>query len=110
MVRQAHSYLVGAMSGATLIAMAIAAFVLLASAQVFRDWPLPGLVGGEESSSLSERPPAGGSEAPTLASAAAGRAVASSTNPVAPGGSVGSGQGGNAGSGRPESVLAPKSV
>ena len=34
MIRQARTYLVGAMSGATLIAIAIAAFVLLVTAEV----------------------------------------------------------------------------
>jgi hypothetical protein len=42
-IRQAHTYLVGALGGATLIAIAIAAFVMLVSAQVFTDWPLAGL-------------------------------------------------------------------
>jgi len=46
MIRQAHTYLVSAMSGATLIAIAIAAFVMLVSAQVFRDWPLAALGDG----------------------------------------------------------------
>ena len=43
MIRQAHTYLVSAMSGATLIAIAIAVFVVLVSAQVFRDWPIAAL-------------------------------------------------------------------
>ena len=47
MIRQAHTYMAGAMSGATLIAIAIAAFVLLVSAQVFKSWPIPDLGGGE---------------------------------------------------------------
>jgi hypothetical protein len=54
MVRQAHTYLVGAMSGATLIAAAIAVFVVLVTAQVFQDWPIAGLGGGgEDSASVS---------------------------------------------------------
>ena len=48
MIRQARTYLVGAMSGATLIAIAIAVFVLLVSAQVFRDWPIAALGGGDD--------------------------------------------------------------
>jgi hypothetical protein len=48
MIRQAHTYLVSAMSGATLIAIAIVVFVLLVSAQVFRDFPLAGLNGGDD--------------------------------------------------------------
>jgi hypothetical protein len=59
MIRQAHTYLVGAMSGATLIAIAIAVFVVLVSAQVFRDWPLAALgKGGDETAAVSEARPA----------------------------------------------------
>ncbi len=43
MIRQAHTYLAGAVSGTALIAVAIVAFVLLVSAQAIRDWPLGGL-------------------------------------------------------------------
>jgi hypothetical protein len=39
MIRQAHTYLVGALSGTVLIGAAIAVFVVLVSAQVFKDWP-----------------------------------------------------------------------
>jgi hypothetical protein len=52
MIRQARTYLVGAMSGASLIAIAIAVFVLLVSTQVF-DWPVAGLLGGGEQPSVS---------------------------------------------------------
>ena len=63
MIRQAHTYLVGAMSGATLIAIAIAAFVLLVSAQVFGDWPVAALQNGEDGASVSASQPAGGTPA-----------------------------------------------
>ena len=53
MIRQAHTYLAGAMGGATLIAIAIAVFVVLVSAQVFRDWPLAAL-GGDDGAAVSE--------------------------------------------------------
>lgn len=43
MIRQAHTYLAGAVSGTALIAVAIVAFVLLVSTQAIRDWPLGGL-------------------------------------------------------------------
>lgn len=43
MIRQAHTYLVGALSGATLIGIAIGVFVLLVSAQVFHEWPIADL-------------------------------------------------------------------
>ena len=40
MIRQAHTYLVGALSGVTLIGIAIAVFVVLVSAQVFHELPI----------------------------------------------------------------------
>ncbi len=42
MIRQAHTYLVGAVSGTALIAAAVATFVMLVSLQALRDWPLAG--------------------------------------------------------------------
>ena len=55
MVRQAKSYLVGAMSGAGLIAAAVIAFVLLVSALVFEDLPVVGLTGGGDGRRLGRR-------------------------------------------------------
>ncbi len=43
MIRQARKYLLSAVSGASLIAVAIAVFVVLVSAQVFHDWPIAAL-------------------------------------------------------------------
>lgn len=40
MIRQAHTYLVGALSGTVLIGVAIAVFVVLVSTQVFTNWPV----------------------------------------------------------------------
>src|SRR4051794_20185162 len=40
MIRQAHTYLVGALSGVTLIGIAIAVFIVLVSAQVFHELPI----------------------------------------------------------------------
>lgn len=40
MIRQARTYLVGALSGVTLIGAAIVVFAVLVSAQVFHDWPI----------------------------------------------------------------------
>jgi hypothetical protein len=73
MIRQAHTYLVSAMSGATLIAIAIVVFVLLVSAQVFRDFPLAGLTGGgDEQPHISDaRAAAAPAVAPAKASPAA---------------------------------------
>ena len=49
MIRQAHTYLAGAVSGTALVAAAVVAFVLLVSLQALKDWPLAGIsVGGGE--------------------------------------------------------------
>jgi hypothetical protein len=53
MVRQAHNYLVGALSGVTLIGIAIAVFVVLVSAQVFHDWPIAALSSHSDASSVA---------------------------------------------------------
>lgn len=61
MIRQAHTYLVGALSGVVVIGIAIAAFVVLVSAQVFHDLPIPAL-------SSSDQKPAAVSQARALGS------------------------------------------
>lgn len=71
MVRQAQTYLVGAMSGVTLIAIAIAAFVMLVSTQVFTDWPIAGL-GSSDEAAVSDAQPAGSGADGGAAAAAAG--------------------------------------
>ncbi len=53
MIRQAHTYLVGALSGVTLIGIAIGVFVLLVSAQVFHDWPIAELGGHEQKAAVA---------------------------------------------------------
>lgn len=53
MVRQAHNYLAGAVSGTALIAAAMVAFVMLVSFQALRDWPLVGLGGDGSAGSVS---------------------------------------------------------
>jgi len=58
MVKQARNYMVGAMSGAGLIAAAVVAFVLLVSALVFEDLPVLGLGGGGNEASVSANEPA----------------------------------------------------
>jgi len=55
-IRQAHSYLAGAVSGTALIASAIVAFVVLVSLQAVRDWPLANLGGGDTSGVSNARP------------------------------------------------------
>jgi hypothetical protein len=62
MIRQAHTYLVGAVGGAALIAIAVAFFVVLVSAQVFKDWPIAALGGsGDDKAAVSSAHPAAGS-------------------------------------------------
>lgn len=69
MIRQAHTYLAGAVSGTALIAVAIVAFVLLVSAQAIRDWPLGGLgFAGGDSAAVSP----GDTDGADAASAAGG--------------------------------------
>jgi hypothetical protein len=53
MIRQAHTYLVGALSGVVVIGIAIAAFVVLVSAQVFHDLPIPALSGSDQKTAVS---------------------------------------------------------
>jgi hypothetical protein len=66
------------MGGATLIAIAIAVFVMLVSAQVFRDWPIAALGdSGNESTAVSDGQAAGGSNP---APSAGARATVVATN------------------------------
>ena len=58
MIRQAHTYLAGAVSGTALIAAAVVGFVMLVSLQALKDWPLAG-IGGGESTAVSTGRPAG---------------------------------------------------
>jgi hypothetical protein len=54
MIRQAHTYLVGALSGVVVIGIAIAAFVVLVSAQVFHDLPIPALSSSDQKAAVSQ--------------------------------------------------------
>lgn len=64
MIRQAHTYLAGAVSSTALVAAAVVAFVLLVSFQALRDWPLTGIgIGGDDSAASGPSHPAGGSAA-----------------------------------------------
>ena len=76
MIRQARNYLLGALSGAGLIAVAVVAFVLLVSAQVFEDWPIADLVGaGDDEAAVSvAQPAAAGPGVAAGATALAGKA------------------------------------
>jgi hypothetical protein len=59
MIRQAHTYLAGAVSGTALIAAAVVGFVMLVSLQALRDWPLAG-IGSGDSAAVSTGRPVGG--------------------------------------------------
>lgn len=109
MVRQARLYLLSAMSGASLIAAAIVAFVLLVSAQVFTDLPIAGLVGGgDEKPSLSTGRPAAAGEDSARALAGAGPKGADGGGRAAGGGAGGSaGAGDLTGQGPGGSVESP---
>jgi len=54
LIRQARTYLLGAMSGTALIAVAVVAFVVLVSAQAFKNWPLADLGGGSDSAKTAQ--------------------------------------------------------
>lgn len=56
MIRQAHTYLAGAVSGTALIAAAVVGFVMLVSLQALKDWPLAGIGGGESTAVSTGRP------------------------------------------------------
>ena len=76
MIRQAHTYLAGAVSGTALIAIAVAIFVMLVSVQAARDWPFAGLVGGDDASAPTvapARPAAAEAAGSATGAAAAGR-------------------------------------
>lgn len=63
MVRQARKYLMGALSGASLIAIAIVVFVALVTTQVFTDWPIAALGKGGNGSVSDSRAVEAGSTA-----------------------------------------------
>jgi hypothetical protein len=62
MIRQAHTYLAGAVSSTALVAAAVVAFVLLVSFQALKDWPLAGIsIGGGDSAAIEPGNPGAGS-------------------------------------------------
>lgn len=75
MIRQAHTYLAGAVSGSALVAAAVVAFVLLVSFQALRDWPLAGIsIGGDDSAATGPAHPGGGSPASSVRAGGVGAA------------------------------------
>src|SRR4051794_5678660 len=106
MIRQARNYLVGAMSGAGLIAVAVVAFVLLVSAQVFENFPVPGLIGGSDEAAISAAEAAGvaggtaGAGAPAARGGGGGPAGGGVAGKGSGGGASGNGRQGVGGSGQ----------
>src|SRR3954447_16742065 len=91
MIRQAHTYLAGAVSSTALVAAAVVAFVLLVSFQALRDWPLAGIsIGGDDSAATG--PSAPGSGAATSPTATG---TAATAGPVVTKGSARKGNGGS---------------
>lgn len=92
MIRQAHTYLAGAVSSTALVVAAVVAFVLLVSFQALRDWPLAGIgIGGDDSAATGPSTPGSGSAtAPTQTGVAAIAA-----GPVVTKGSARKGDGGS---------------
>src|SRR5882757_6313490 len=70
MIKQAHTYLVGALSGVTLIGIAIAVFVVLVSAQVFQELPVVNVSNPEHKASAVS---------PAKALSAGGRTITATT-------------------------------
>src|ERR1700753_2999596 len=71
MVRQARTYFAGAVSGVTLIGLAIALFVVLVSAQVFHQWPIAALSFGHDDSAVAPAQSLGGGAPQTAGTAKA---------------------------------------
>jgi hypothetical protein len=91
LIRQARTYLLGAVSGTALIGAAVVAFVLLVSAQALRDWPIAGLeLGG--SGEASTTVPETGAAAPAPTDAAAADAAPAAAGSPASGDSGGEGE------------------
>ena len=75
MIRQAHTYLAGAVSSTALVAAAVVAFVLLVSFQALRDWPLADIgIGGDDSVATGPSTPGAGLASPTKTAGAAAAA------------------------------------
>ncbi|MBS1882404.1 MAG: hypothetical protein JSS97_05545 [Actinobacteria bacterium] len=80
MISQARTYLVGALSGVTLIGAAIVVFAVLVSAQVFHDWPIAELGTHDQKSAVG---PAKALPASKDTAAGSRRSTASTTRPKA---------------------------
>jgi hypothetical protein len=85
MIRQAHTYLAGAVSGTALVAAAVVAFVMLVSFQALHDWPLTDLNfgGGDNAASAPNRSGGGTGAASAQATPAAGAAGAAAATTAA---------------------------
>ncbi len=76
MIRQAHTYLAGAVSSTALVAAAVVAFVMLVSFQALRDWPLAGIgIGGDDGAAVGPSAPVSGAASSSAGAGAAGVAA-----------------------------------
>src|ERR1700754_2069958 len=82
MVRQARTYFAGAVSGVTLIGIAIALFVVLVSAQVFHQWPIAALSFGHGNSAVAPAKLRGGDAGAQPAAAAKARGAPMTAAPA----------------------------
>ena len=107
MIRQAHTYLAGAVSGTALIAAAVAPSSCSSPFRRLKDWPFAGLVGGGDGHLGRGRPGAGGpggagaAKRRPRATAAAGRQATGRGPAAAPGGEGAARRRRRAGGGRP---------
>ncbi|MBS1861058.1 MAG: hypothetical protein JSS68_05035 [Actinobacteria bacterium] len=81
MISQARTYLVGALSGVTLISAAIVVFAVLVSAQVFHDWPIAELGTHDQKSAVGPAKALPASK--DTAATGSGRSTASIARPKA---------------------------
>ncbi len=108
MIRQAHTYLAGAVSGTALIAAAVAIFVILVSVQAARDWPFRGLVGdGGETASSRQAGPGKPAHGAGPARAASGGGTTKAAKAAGGGGGGSTGSPGGTGLDAPESATSP---
>jgi hypothetical protein len=89
-IRQAHTYLVGALSGVVVIGIAIAAFVVLVCAQVFHDLPISALTSSDQKAAVSAGKAVASPEHRAVATTGLGNAPTGQSNPI---GASGAGQG-----------------
>jgi hypothetical protein len=112
LIRQAHTYLVGALSGVVVIGIAIAAFVVLVSAQVFHDLPIPALSSSDQKAAAVSQGKAltGTPDRAVATTGGIGAGATGQSNPTPANGAGPTGQAGadNSGDGQPHQAAPPQ--